>query len=444
MHPAAFKVVTSPKQLVALVLSVAACLGAVAAHAQSSSLLWRTNLGATLFAVDAQARAYANAGGNVIVVNAAGEAISTNVVCPVAGIARRDGDGSYWFAGSFDGTQDFGGITLVGGWTNWGAPPQWTPGWPTCFLAKYNSGGTLQWVTPFGTQSYNNSVDDLLLDAGGTCYVAFRQSATATMARFADGGSRLWEKVGNVTENPFGLSQGIILGGLTASNCTYVNFAGDGLVFVGRLDQSGNRTGMSASPLLLLHSPASIVGHPVGDDLARPVVVSGCLVSCPEGNKVMRKYDLVSGAVWERIVPLDVQWTLARDAQANIYVSGPNGTLAKYDTEGFLVWSNNWASPTVSMVVNQSGVCLLSFADGSVARLVESSPLQILQPRWQGGSFAFAVSAYVGASLTVRSSTNLTHWTELLTTNLTTAVVEFTDPTAGQSPQKFYQASAGP
>ena len=44
----------------------------------------------------------------------------------------------------FDGTQNFGGITLVGGWTNFHVPPRWEPGYPTCYLAKYDSNGALQ------------------------------------------------------------------------------------------------------------------------------------------------------------------------------------------------------------------------------------------------------------------------------------------------------------
>ena len=100
---------------------------ATQAFAQAPSLLWTTNIGATLFAVDSQTNVYANVGGSVIKLNKSGTPISTNTICPKPGIAVQDAVGNYYFAGNFDGTQDFGGITLVGGWTNWPSPGQWQP-----------------------------------------------------------------------------------------------------------------------------------------------------------------------------------------------------------------------------------------------------------------------------------------------------------------------------
>src|SRR5438309_1733148 len=49
-------------------------------QAQAPGLLWSTNLGATLFAVDAQTNAYANSGGTVFTINSAGVPISTNII----------------------------------------------------------------------------------------------------------------------------------------------------------------------------------------------------------------------------------------------------------------------------------------------------------------------------------------------------------------------------
>ena len=84
--------------------------------AQAPPLTWTTNLGARLFAVDGQTNVYANVGGKVIQSTALGVPTQTNTICPVDGIARRDAAGNFYFGGNFDGTQNFGGITLVGGW----------------------------------------------------------------------------------------------------------------------------------------------------------------------------------------------------------------------------------------------------------------------------------------------------------------------------------------
>jgi len=82
--------------------------------AQAPDLMWTTNVGAQVFAVDDQTNVYANAGGSVIKLNSSGLSLQTNNICPLPGIARLDAAGNYLFGGSFDGTQDFGGITLVG------------------------------------------------------------------------------------------------------------------------------------------------------------------------------------------------------------------------------------------------------------------------------------------------------------------------------------------
>src|SRR5207245_741816 len=133
---------------------------------QSPGLAWTTNIGARLFAVDAQTNVYANVGGAVIQLTSAGVPTQTNTICPVPGIARRDGDGNFYFGGNFDGTQDFGGITLVGGWIDMNYfPPAWRPGRPTCYLAKYSAGGNLQWAVEFGQRGTTNSLTDLLLDS---------------------------------------------------------------------------------------------------------------------------------------------------------------------------------------------------------------------------------------------------------------------------------------
>ena len=102
------------------------CLAALlsfSAFAQAPVLLWSTNIGATLFAVDNQTNSYAYVAGKVIVINPNGVPVSTNVICPRPGLALRDAAGNYYFAGAMPGhtyngfdtsfdPQDFGGIIL--------------------------------------------------------------------------------------------------------------------------------------------------------------------------------------------------------------------------------------------------------------------------------------------------------------------------------------------
>src|SRR5258708_7745133 len=143
------------------------------AYGQAPALLWTNNIGGQIFAVDDQTNVYANAGGTVTQLHGNGVPFATNSICPIPGHARRDLVGNYYFAGSFDGTQNFGGVTLVGGWTNWPMPGKWSPGWPTCFVAKYASNGALQWVNSFGTQAQINNLSDLLVDEAGRTFACY-------------------------------------------------------------------------------------------------------------------------------------------------------------------------------------------------------------------------------------------------------------------------------
>ncbi len=154
-----------------LCLAFLAGLSARSVQAQAPGLLWRTNVGARLFAVDAQTNVYANQNATIIALDSTGAAFQTNTLCSVTNaIAQRDGQGNLYLAGSFDGTQDFGGITLVGGWTNYynDQGQHWTPGYPTCYLAKYDSHHSLQWAVSFGPQGYRNHLDDLAVNDSGS------------------------------------------------------------------------------------------------------------------------------------------------------------------------------------------------------------------------------------------------------------------------------------
>jgi len=226
-QPTTHKVTASAVLLLLGALSM--CLVATRAQAQAPGLLWTTNIGARVFAVDTQTNVYANAGGTVITLSSAGAPFQTNTICPVAAsFAQRDVAGNFYFAGTFDGTQDFGGITLVGGWINNinYNPPRWVPGYPTCFLAKYASNGALQWAKSFGDQAYRNALADLLVDSDNACYLssyipASGPNAWGRLTRFDSSGVMQWD---NIVGGPSSFFDGIRLGGLTSSNCCFFFF----------------------------------------------------------------------------------------------------------------------------------------------------------------------------------------------------------------------------
>src|SRR5437868_4048433 len=56
-------------------------------YAQAPSLVWRTNVNASLFAMDSQTNVYANTNGTVITLNSLGIPFKTNALCPVSSLA---------------------------------------------------------------------------------------------------------------------------------------------------------------------------------------------------------------------------------------------------------------------------------------------------------------------------------------------------------------------
>jgi hypothetical protein len=348
--------------------------------AQAPPLAWTANVGARLFAVDSQTNVYANAGGTVVELTSTGVPVQTNAMCPLPGVAQRDSSGNFYFAGSFDGTQDFGGITLVGGWINNVncSPPCWVRGYPTCFLAKYSSGGSLQWAVSFGQQAVSNHWTDVLLDSATGCYVGYLRGCCGgegtTLAHFSASGSVDWQN-----NSPF-ISSVVTLGGLTASNCCFFTFNQNGPPGVGggRIDLSGNRSGAWPGQYVTWRSLDSLNGKPVIDDLARALQVEFCNgpSSCTN-TQVLRKFALDGSVLWSVELGAEEKWTLARDAQANVYLGGTNGFFGKYNTDGTLIWSTNYNQKCFVMIVDAAGNRFLSFADGEVARLGTDPPPQL-------------------------------------------------------------------
>ncbi len=213
------------------------------AHGQAPGLLWRTNIGVRLFSVDAQTNVYANAGGTVIRLSGEGVPLQTIPACPIPGFAERDSSGNFYFTGNFDGTQDFGGITLVGGRiSNLYTPPRYVPGYPSGYLAKYGSAGNLLWVVNYpytGGPAFGGiRVTDLLLDTGGAAYVCYDDIFPArTVARFNSLGSIEWENGAYTVYRT-----AVRLGGLTATNFSMLLFnPGSGPFLAGgKVDKAGN------------------------------------------------------------------------------------------------------------------------------------------------------------------------------------------------------------
>lgn len=369
-----------------------------------------------MFAVDNQTNSYANVGGSVIVINPNGVPVSTNVICPLPGKAQRDSSGNYYFAGTFDGTQNFGGITLVGGWTNWPFAGQWTPGYPTHFVTKYSSNGTLVWAKSFGMQAANgNQLTDIYLDSTGSVLLGHigpsgSGGSPAQLTKFNPAGVFQWGYAYGVFQ--FGSASQV--GGELNSNVCHLAVDTVGIRVL-RRNFAGAATSTSTDAFFPMNYSSADVGNaaPVTDNQGQFYIAGRT-----NGQQLIAKFGTNGFLIWAIANTNAEQWSLARDASECLYFASTANVLTKYDANGSALWSANYQKKAVKMVVGAADIRFVGFSDGSIARLSADStpqvPFVITGPQNQivslGDNATF--SANVGGSPTLyyqwrKNSTNL-------------------------------------
>jgi hypothetical protein len=358
-----------------LTLSVA-LLSLQNVHAQVPALLWRTNVGATVFGSDAQTNVYANANGTVILLSAAGVPLQTNAICPVpslgASFALRDSAGNFFFAGNFDGTNDFGGQTIVGGWTNLTPSHHWEPGYPTCYLAKYAPNGALLWATRIdGQLASSNAVSDLVLNPDDSVTIGiYCGQPLAQILQFSSTGTMLWQTA-NLSS---GFNGGAVkLTSLRGTNGGFLLYRIGSPNAWGYYTSSGNFAFIPSQPLVS-SSSLSKNGKPVTTP-AGEIFTAGLQPVGP-GLPVIQKALIGGGIMWTQAIGSVEQWILGADAGVNLYLSGTDGTFSKYTSDGVPIWATNFVSAALSLVVDTNGNRFVQFADNSFARLAtEPAPV---------------------------------------------------------------------
>ncbi len=76
----------------------------------------------------------------------------------------------------------------------------------------------------------------------------------------------------------------------------------------------------------------------------------------------------------------------------------------------------------------------------SFANVTSLAPITLKAIAAEAGGFTFLLTGQVGRGYSVEFSTDLSHWTNLLTTNLPIATVTLTDTQAALTPYRFYRA----
>lgn len=360
------------------------------------ALFWSNNVGGKAFAVDGQTNVYVVVSNKVVVLNSAGVSVQTNSICPLPALAQRDASGNYYFFGRFDGTQNFGGITLVGGWTNNSPPYTYQPGWPTCFLAKYASNGVLQWVTSFGLQGVRNYADDFVLNPDGSLTMGYDTVNYGYLALFSASGSNVWQAtLWSVPTGGGGYPGAVKVGPINGTNGTYLSYnPNSGFIAGGFYSPSGTITQLTTGPVAFLTTGAN--SRPLRGT-SNDIIIPG-LTAPPDFTPILTKWNS-QGEEFSETLNTTEPWQLLTDAQANIYIGWSNN-LSKYTQNGTVIWTGSYGAGVASMLLDAQGYRYISCFDGTVGKLQTDqvpAPLITNAPLggeiFAGSNFTFTVGA---------------------------------------------------
>ena len=349
-----------------LTVIIAAMLGAQA-WAQAPALLWSTNVGALVFAIDVQTNVYAYNGGNVVVLNSAGGLVSSNLVCPAPSTvaAGRDAAGNLYFTGTYSGTQSFGGMSLTNNSGN-----------PFAFTAKYTSAGALVWVYSYspGAPYILNGVGNIQVDPSGVAYVAFNDGwnnyndsdgdDVTIIGRYDTNGSfstPLGIELNNGSDTAhIGVGR---VGAVSPASAAAIDYLYNGgyyanLETVGIWNTNINQTFYPARAYALSYPPPTGGAMPIGNAQGEIMTIQGSnLVKQNSSGTVILNTNI---GTW---------MTLAPDLGGGLHAANEVGQIARYDYNGNRVWTISLNSNCKAMVVDSPGNRFFSLNNGTVARL---------------------------------------------------------------------------
>lgn len=365
---------------------VFAALATIRTFAQSPPLLWSTNIGATLFAVDADTNLYANAGGSVIKLNAAGIPLQTNLICPLSGLAKRDAAGNYYFAGLMPGAnlgsvgpQDFGGIVLSN---------------KPVYVVKYSPGGTLLWATNVGPSVLKGAVfQSFAIDELGNALVGYGYGLSSQfnyteMVHVDVNGSESWKKqiassLANVRITP------------CASTNFYVLAFPSFSPFWSVLSQE-NGTGVGTTISYQVTS-SFLYSEIIPSSTSDFYTVEG--VPGSSSGSLTRRSS--AGALRWSTTAAIVQRTVGPDQYDGVHVASDPGTLSRYDSDGNLAWTRLLPANCLGLLLGPDNNRFLSMSGGIVGRLGDETLVGPVITNAPAGRVVFAgtnVTLSVGAS----------------------------------------------
>ncbi len=326
---------------------------------QTPTLLWQTNVGASVIAVDSLTNVYASSNGTVITLTSAGVPVQTNILGQGRGRAQRDAAGNFYFAGIrpafFDGTFYRYDVTNA------------------CYLAKFTSGGTLVWSNGFGPmfEMRQINVDDLQVDTNGTAYVGFTyfvdtHSHLSRVAKFDSTGSNVWTvAMPSVAGGP-ATAVGVIRPHIVSPTNGYVLSYWDNsflswTVTLSRFDTNGVATAITNWTIAHGSVP------PVVQDSADNFFISSGRAQA--GPVFLEKRTPQGAVIWSHDVGFSDQIPVGPDFYGGALVADTQSHLLRYDADGNLIWTMNLSNNCQEAISDASGNRFLSLVGSAIARI---------------------------------------------------------------------------
>jgi len=220
-------------------------------------------------------------------------------------------------------------------------------------LAKYNSGGTIQWQRVLGGTSYEFG-HAVIVDSSNSVYTVGYTSSTGAgsqdvlLAKYNSGGTIQWQRVLGGTSTDRGYSIAVD----SADNlyvAGVVNSAGAGFsdCLLAKYNSSGTIQWQRA-----LGKTNFEQANGVTVDSSDNVYVTGYTSSTGAGNGdfLLAKYNSSGTIQWQRVLggtSADIAYSVTTDSSDNVYAFGRTGStgagsddflLAKYNSSGTIQW----------------------------------------------------------------------------------------------------------
>jgi Divergent InlB B-repeat domain/Chitobiase/beta-hexosaminidase C-terminal domain len=325
------------------------------AFAQAPALLWATNVGAAhLVAVDQTTNVYVSTNGTVIQLNSSGVPIQTNIVNQGPGLAQRDSDGNFYFAGVRPAFNYGSGYDY--GTTN------------ACFLAKYTPSGSLIWSNGFGPTGLLKTalITDLQLLTNGDIYVGFAYSITtvalySSAAKFDNTGSNIWTMgMPNLCYYYNNRDGTLRLGNLSSTNGYALTYANNGAYYTWKIMLS--RFGSDGIPTIITNWTSTydyrFTPPPIFDSFGNFYTQEGAVTKRDPSGNIVWQYAQIPGT-----------WPVGADFYGGVHMADTQSNLTRVDSDGNPVWTKKLPSNCREMLLDSSGNRFVSFTDGSIGRL---------------------------------------------------------------------------